>query len=332
MSKRNRDGSITPVHLPSQSYDNSGNRHYRQFGFYPGDVKTVIYADDKENISGDVEYVVNILGQLYYGVRDIRSSGGIYNSHVRVRKGVDHTKYGARIPSIPKENSAFPEDQDGEAVWCLFIEGNGDFPIIVGSRFHLRREDNPDFKKATKANGMFERYEYNGMEFLIDKDGNFTVGQVGLKDSNSQFPIVLNPEALAPVASKVTFGKNGDLTLSINGAQLSMTFTKATNKCELTAGAGAKIVLDGTGDSITCQTATGSKIKLGAAKVGLGGPGGEVVDLLAQVTDQLIDVATKLSTTMGNLGFPISTAADFTAIINKMVPIKTKIASIKGGI
>jgi len=332
MPKRNRDGSITPTHLPSHPHDNSGARHYKQFGFYPGDIKAAVYADEDGNISGDVEYVVNILGQLYYGVRDIRGSGGIYNSHIRVRKGVDHTKYSAKIPSSPKEDSAYYEDQDGEAVWCLFIEGNGDFPIIVGSRSHLRRKDNPNFKKATKANGIFERYEFNGMEFLIDKDGNFTVGQVGLKSSASQIPIVLNPEALVPVPSKVTFGKNGDITLSINDAQLSMTFTKATNKCELTAGVGAKIVLDGTGDSITCQTATGSKIKLGAAKVGLGGPGGEVVDLLAQVTDQLIDTLTKLSVTMGNLGFPISTAADFTAMINKMVPIKLKIASIKGGI
>jgi hypothetical protein len=341
MPRFSGDGSV----VPSQLRSNNDASYNSRFGLYPGIVKQVIYADSKENTSGDVEYTVNILGQNYYGVSDIRHSGGIHNSHVRVRKGVESVRLGGKLPSLSDlkpTTEPLPEDLDGDAVWCLFIRGNSDLPVIIGSRRNPREAESPDHVKPTKSEGIFERYEMNGVEFLIDKDGNFTVSQIGQKDAKlagamrgnvpKTPPYIKNPEAILPVPSVVTFGYNGDFGVSINEDQLRMTFTKSDNSWEVVAGAGTTISLDGTTDAITASTVTGSTMKLANGKVGLGGPGGELVDLLAQVTDQLIDTMTKLSTTMGNLGFPISTAADFTAMINKMVPIKTKIAAIKGGI
>lgn len=343
MPRFNPDGSITP----NQLRGNSDAGYYNRFGLYPGIVKKVVYTDDDENTSGDIEYVVNILGQDYPGVSDIRHAGGIHNSHIRVRKGVDSTRMGAASAMSmsalnPSGSCSLPEDLDGDAVWCLFIRGNSEFPVIIGSRRSPREAENPDYVEPTESEGVFERYEMNGVEFLIDKDGNFTVSQVGQKNAKLAGamygsvpkvpPFIENPEAIFPVPSVVTFGYNGDFEVSINEDQLRMTFTKSSNSWEVVAGFGATISVDGTTDAITASTATGSTLKLANGQVGLGSSGGEVVDLLAQVTDQLIDTMTKLSTTMGNLGFPISTAADFTAMINKMVPIKSKIAAIKGGI
>jgi hypothetical protein len=226
----------------------------------------------------------------------------------------------------------------------MFIEGNGDFPVIVGSRAHLRRRENPDFKKPIKSLGVHERYEFNGIEFLIDKDGSLEVSQVGVKDAKKAgelslgspapktAPAIKNPEAILPSPTKITLSKNGDFSVSVSDEQLAMQFTKATKKFELTAGVGAKITVDGASDVITAETKLGSKLKLGNGKVGLGSASGEVVELLAEATDRLIDVATKLSVTQGNLGYPISTAADFLALVQEMIPIKTKLAQIGGGI
>jgi hypothetical protein len=332
----NSDGSITPNQLVRR-YDSG---LYGRFGLYPGIVMRVNYSGD------DVEYVVNILGQDYYGVSDLRHSGGIHNSHIRIRKGVDSTKIGAvsALSSVLEPGgAALPEDLDGDAVWCLFIRGNSEFPVIIGSRRSPREAENPDFIKPTESEGIFERYEMNGVEFLIDKDGNFTVSQVGKKDAKfagsmsgrdvpKVAPFITNPEAILPTPSSFTLGANGDFEVNINDDQLRMTFTKADNSWEVVAGLGTTVSVDGTEDTITASTVTGSVLKLGNGQVGLGSSGGEVVDLLDQVTDQFIDALTKLSITMGNLGFPISTAADFTAMINTMAPIKAKIAAIKGGI
>ena len=338
---RLRDGSIIPANLPISDPDYNGNDHYNQYGLYPGDIKAVVYADDKGNVSGDVEYVVTILGQDYFGVPDIRLSGSIYSCHTRIRKGVDHSRTSSSGSFGP--TSPYVEKRDGEAVWCLFVRGDSDFPVIIGSRPHLRRKENPDFLAPTSSLGQHERYEFNGVEFLIDKDGNLTIKQVGNKDSKAagnaamsgtvpkQSPYVKNPEALTPSMSTIRLGSNGDFAIIVNEDKLHVQFTKATNKIDVLAGT-STLAIDGTTDSITAIAKSGASLKLANGKVGLGSSSGEVVDLMAQTVDQIIQILTKLSTTMGNLGYPLSTASEFSTMINDMVPIKQKIASIKGGI
>lgn len=344
MPRINADGSILPSHLPAASPDYRGRGHYNLFGIYRGDIRSVVYADDPNNRTGDVEYIVTIMGQNYEGVTDIRHAGAIHNSHVRVRRGVEHIRDQGLSKTNPNSDGIFSHKRDGEAVWCMFVEGDGDFPVIVGSRSHLRRRENPDFKKPTKILGVHERYEFNGVEFLIDKDGNLELSQIGVKDARKAgdlsmespapktAPVIKNPEAITPSPTKITLSKNGDFSVRVSDEQLEMQFTKATKKIELKAGLGSKITIDGSADIITAETNLGSKLKLGNGKVGLGGPSGEVVELLAEATDRLIDVVTKLSVTQGNLGYPISTAADFLTLIQDIVPIKTKLAQIGGGI
>jgi hypothetical protein len=338
---KTRDGSVIPANLPTSDHDYTGASHYHRFGLYPGDVKAVVYADDKSNVSGDVEYVVTIMGQDYFGVPDLRSAGSIHACHTRIRKGVEHSRTNSSGSFGP--TSPYAEKKDGEAVWCLFVRGDGDFPVIIGSRSHLRRKENPDFLPPTAALGQYERYEFNGVEFLIDKDGNFTVKQIGNKDAKAagqaamggtvqkQSPAIKNPEALTPSVSTFRLSSNGDFGVVVNENKLQLQFTKASNKLDILAGT-STLALNGEDDSITAVAKSGATLKLANGKVGLGASGGEMVDLLAQTVEQLIQLLKTLSTTSGNLGYPLSTAQQFATMINDMIPIKQGISSIKGGI
>lgn len=399
MDKFTSNGGVIPDGSnPIYSMDRTGAQE-KKFGIYRGIIKDVIHPEDKRNVSGHLEYAVTVLGQEYTGVQDFALGGGIFNSGRRVR----------RPSSAPTPLSVAPggyeEGRDGEAVWVLFIGGDVDFPIIIGSDNHPRATENKQRPIPTKADGTLLDFEFNGIQFKVDKESNFTIEHLGRKNSLaatgaalSGLPlnvpgIVENPEAiLLPLGpTKINFSGNGDIEFLINetpeftlkfvkadskwvlkaGLGLSFTFDGLSDSYEMTTATGTTVSIDGLTDTITAEAAfgdiveisaangiqastptgtslsmkagaveidgTAGKLKLSGAQVGLGGPSGELVDLLdqslAQVDAMLIQL--QLETHTGNFGYPTSpplNAAAYAAIQALVATIKTLVISIKGGI
>ena len=219
------DGGVIGSGVPVGQY--TGPRdHYTKYGLYQGQIIRRICAEEPESVFKEgQEYVVRINGQDFYGVRDLRRGGGVFNYHERIFTPSDKT-YGAK-----SNHAEYVNNLSGEIVWVLFANGNADKPLIIGSTQHPR---NPIVHKACKADGIFEIYEFNGIEFKIDKDSNYTITQLGRKDIQSEpgKPIILNPEA---TGSFTKFHGNGDFEINVDGEELRAKFIKAEHKFELYA-------------------------------------------------------------------------------------------------
>lgn len=223
-------------------------RHYNRFGVYRGIVIDVVYPSEGRNTDNQrLEYVVQINGQLFRGVVDIRQHGGIYNYSETIR-----------TPSTKADKiEGYDQLGDGDQVYVCFVNGNSDIPIIIGSFQHSRHGE---YRKASKADGNYSKSEYNGIEFYIDKNGTLTIKQVGLK--NSDTGAIQNSAAIgAEIKIDGTTGaasikdSAGNL-FELNGTDVNITVTGAAN---ITTGgpttitSGGPVKIDATGD-VTLKT------------------------------------------------------------------------------
>jgi hypothetical protein len=200
-----RDGAVIPAGTPARPQKKKGG-HYQKFAFKKGIIVDVVFPDDKRNSSGDrVEYVVNIEGQDYPNAVAINRAGAINNYGNKILKKFEKSNDG-------KRNSAtFDENTDAEIVYCLFLNGNGDIPIIIGSAEHPRVA-----KRLSKDDELIDVFEFNGVEFKTDKDSNYTITQVGRKDLDGK---IINSGA---VGTKIKIFGNGDIQLFAKDNQIDM--------------------------------------------------------------------------------------------------------------
>jgi len=193
-----RDGAAIPSHVRTRPR-NGIDGHYQAFRLTKGHIVRAIYPEERENATGrQVEYVVSINGREVSGVPDMRTRGAIYNYSERVRKGFDKSFEGN------KSTSTLPENLDAEIVYLLFLNGDEDYPIIVGSADNPRH---PEYKQASRADGEFDVDEFLGVEVKIDKDSNYTITQLGRKDVNGN---VVNTGAVGAI-----FKMHGDGKIEI---------------------------------------------------------------------------------------------------------------------
>lgn len=195
-----RDGAAIPSHVRTRRR-NGIDGHYQAFRLAKGHIVRTLYPEERNNSGGKgIEYVVNINGREVSGVSDIRDRGAIYNYSERVRKGFDKSfeAKGSR------STATLPENLDAEVVYLLFLNGDEDYPVIIGSAGHPRH---PEYKKVSKADGEFDVNEFLGVEIKIDKDSNYTITQVGRKDVNGE---LINPDAVG--ATLIIYG-DGDVEI-----------------------------------------------------------------------------------------------------------------------
>jgi len=225
MGSVNGDGSVVSSKMPvGGQYD----PHRKMFGIYRGQVIKTVYPDDPQsNTKNRMEYVVRVKGQNYPNAIDMRDAGGIYNYKERVRK---HTE---KSFSGPLDDTQYPENLDGEMVYVMMIEGNGDIPLIVGGDTHPKHAK---YKNPKRSDGLFDREEYNGVEWFVDKSGNFTLTIVGLKDVNGN---ITNQAAVGTLLKLASDGSallkalGNSLTLDSSGANLT---DKNGNSVVMTSG------------------------------------------------------------------------------------------------
>lgn len=363
-----RSGAVIPSHVGGGMGQNPGG----SMGVRLGYIKKVVFPEDRENLTGALEYVVNIGGQDFYGCLDVVSMGGIFNNHIKVRKG--------QTPEMnPKAMLPFTTDdqKNGDAVWCLFIKDNYEHPLIVGSASHPRSEENADYLKPSKSLGQMERYEFNGLEFLINKDGDFTLTQKGLKhpvtgkavppqtgyfkfDKTGNFEVkttlgtiiqVLDSDnkisLRTPAGDKVELSPTDGMQVEVTtGAKASFKDGKidleSPSDVSVKSSAGkvsvegaTDISIKGTAGNVALEGST-AKLKLGTGKVGLGGPAGELIAEMEKLAQAVIDDATAAAAhihpTAVGPSGPPTTAASFTAVVAAATAIKGILTALKGGI
>jgi len=290
------DGGVIPAGINVREYGEE-REHDSNFGLYKGIIKKIIYPDNEEESESKdrVEYVVRVRGQDFPNAIDLRKSGGQFNFSERI---LSPTKENVEDGSL--NDGTYEEKTDGETVWVMFIEGRSDFPIIIGSAQHpLNRK----YRKAKSEDGIYSVEEFNGIEFKIDKDSNYTISHVGRKDPQGE---IQNKEA---VDSSVKYYGNGDYEVVVNnGANpedlVSMKFIKADKKIVTTANKNT-YVLDSTG--VTIQDKSDNKIAMDANSI-----------LLQSVKDMVLTVAKAMNITADSL----------TANIVKDTIVNTKGATI----
>lgn len=214
LPKHLQDGSVLPSGIPVEPRE--PNAHYKKYGLYKGVVLDVYYPDDDKNSNGErLEYEIRVDGHRYTNVIDVSALGGIYNYSQIVRKIVEKTE---------GKESSYDNKLDGEIVVVGFLDGNSNVPIIMGGIEHNRHPEYTD-AKLTRALGRRARFEYNGMEVEVDKDGTLTISQVGLKDFKEGE--IQNPDA---VGAKFSInGLTGDILIQDSD-------TSGNNKIEIVGG------------------------------------------------------------------------------------------------
>ena len=337
------------------------DEHKGQYGVRRGYVQRAVASDDFENITGRLEYNVLIEGQIYKGVLDATGQSGIRNYSERVRSGITQT-----IASSLGEDS-FPEETDGEAVWCLFIKGDADRPIIIGSDLHPRIDDNANYTAPGSTDGEQEVWEFNGLQFKIDSDGTMTFEIVPVSD-----PMTKAPKNLLSAGTILTLDKDGNFTF-LNKTGTSIEASNADDSVTVKSAFGDMLSvskIDGIqtstpaagGTSISCKAGkvditaalditvtsssgslalegSGGKAKLGTGKVGLGGAV-ELLDLFDQTLAQISTMAEKAtsmatddSTHIHGTGVgpssPPTTASAYVALAADFTAAKAAIEAIK---
>jgi hypothetical protein len=201
------DGSVLSSAVPVATKKNSSHRNL--FGIYRGVIIRAVYPDDPNNTTKErMEYVVKVRGQTYPNAINVREAGGIYNYRERIRKGIEKSSSGV------VSKGTFDELLDGEHVYVAFLEGHGNSPLIIGASEH---KQHPKYKKPTSADGLFDVYEFNGVEVKIDKDGNYTITNLGQKDKDGK---IINPDA---VGTFFKIGSAGDIELNNGASKITIT-------------------------------------------------------------------------------------------------------------
>lgn len=199
------NGAPIPSSVPTSK--SKEREHKNLFGIFRGIIIRAVYPDDPANtIKTRMEYVVKVRGQEYPNAINIRESGGIYNYRERVRKGTEKSE------SNQLNAGTFDELLDGEHVYVAFLEGYAASPLILGAAEHPLHSK---YKKPSSADGVFEVTEFNGVEISIDKESNYLIKHLGMKDKDGN---ITNPNA---VDTFFKINSNGDIELN-NGAKILM--------------------------------------------------------------------------------------------------------------
>lgn len=166
------DKSIPSANTPTASSRSS----YYDYGIYRCMVIRVNYIDNPKNISKgsnnpEVDYDVIVLGgkregHIFTNVKDAGTLGGQYNYSEKIYRATSEKSF------VSSDGGKEAAEQDGDIVYVAFIDGVTNAPIIIGAGTqHL------DFNKtgATEADSQRMLFQYNGVNVLIDKDGQLFV-------------------------------------------------------------------------------------------------------------------------------------------------------------
>jgi hypothetical protein len=218
----------------------------------------VKYVDDKTNPfaksqSPEVCYSGVVLGGVAEGrvlnnIRDAAATGG------------SEGNYGERVYTITKapisgKNKLPINKQDASIVYVGFLDGDINYPIIIGK---AKGALDKAYTGAKKLDGPRLRWQYNGIFFEINKNGELT-----LKNKGGSFLNAENKFQPTEDGNKATFQlKNNSFTATFEGG-VSLSFDGATKQVSLKANT-TELLIDGNTGKISLK---GENIDIGKTVV-----------------------------------------------------------------
>ena len=347
MSKLRSDGSVQSTNTPL----NENTFQDMDFKIYKVLLTRIFYTDDRDNVSrGGQNPEVMYDGLILGGKREGQTLSNIRDA-INLTGGKDN--YGERI----YRTNTFPvtgtgkvdiNKQDGDLVYVALMQGNPAYPLIVGRATGVLDGDKTG---ATRSDGPRFRWEYNGIFFEVDKNGEMTLTRKG-----GQFQEKEGFFATAEDGDKVTFSlTNSKLTTTFAVTQIIKVEDGTTERVEWTFGSGlrvlysgledkveilttgtAKALIDGKSGTIELKDNGTGKLKITGDKVALGASSAE---LLQQISDALGKIITwandvgALHTHIGNLGYPTAVpdnTTDYIQLGTDLTTIKDLVDGIKG--
>ena len=172
MSRVLPDGTVIPSWLGCGSTEThpayAPRPGLHQYALRVGTILKVYYPDDLDNIRKNrIEYDVQVTEQS-----DNKGSNVSVYQHcvcADLFGGIgDSVEYTLRPSSDPTNPD--PTHQTGSQVLILCLHGDKNGGVIIGGLRNLRRPD-----KSLRERGHFLEFEFNGVNFEINKDGELTL-------------------------------------------------------------------------------------------------------------------------------------------------------------
>lgn len=232
MAKEMDDGAIIESSIPTTQKPDEYIR-FNEDKIYKAQIDEVIYTDDERNKNGTaVEYNLTLLSfkannayRKIFNAISLNSLGG-FNDYSEII-------YKPKTREIVRGNEqgkAYAENTDGDFVAVKFLEGNEQACVILGAWYHPRtNESSKKTKRATKSDGHRLKFEYNGMDIEINKDGELKIESLGgPRDTNGNLTNAGNGGIL------IKLSKDGKITLDTQD-QAKITVDKNSNEVEIEA-------------------------------------------------------------------------------------------------
>ena len=220
MSKRLNDGTILPSNLSLTGLTTGRQLFSEDFSLKVGVVTEIIYPDDKASLSKKViEY--NVV------TSDVNKNGNVNLG--TYRNCIFNNRFGM---SNNNETYTLQADQSDDAkatfasivmLLCISGQSSGGQAVIIGGLSH------PNGPAYTSANGQFYDFNFNGINYNINKDGEWTL------TFNSPIDKDGNQANKDAAGTKVKIDKDGRLSISDNAGQ-SFTLDRAAQNATWTNG------------------------------------------------------------------------------------------------
>lgn len=346
MGRYRNDDSVQSANTPTPKTLEK-NKYYQDFNLYKCMITDVFYSNDPRNITRssqnpEVIYECVVLGghregTKFTNVRLLDRFGGDTNYSERVLRKTTKSFTGSLTGLDLREH-------DGDIVYVQCVNGNPFTPVIIGLGTNLQDRDKTG---ATLTDGPLNRWEYNGLLFEVNKDGELTIKRKG----GLYNPVTGNftPVDSGDEAALLFTQNKASLTGGPGGANL--TIDGNTDTINITTATGIDVSLDGAGtvsittpngtaevstSGVTLLDALGGSLNIAGGKVALGGTGAELLDLfertLTRVSTVLDNIlALTVPTAVGPSGTPINSAL-FTLDKTDIEALKVELALIKGSL
>jgi len=264
---RHPDGSTISSYFGTEKMPSGSDVYDGGLRFTYGQIDKIHFVDEDSNISKKfVEYDVSIRdakgGQST--LRNIRSMSSLFGANDFEETILESNEFASKGKL---DSSNFFKNKNGTIVVIAHMHGSNDKPFIVGTWQH------PAFSKgATKADGIRKKGEYRGIQWEINKDGEFILTYLGNRTPDGK----LAREDTGPTEVKIdkdgvfTLADNEDQKFEMNRKTKTFTFTNGVtvtydgekDKVTIETTGGAKVEVDGDGDKITAETTGGAKVEI----------------------------------------------------------------------
>lgn len=278
----------------------------RDYGIYQGQVINVRYVDDLENAtnglsSAEVLYTIMIVGgsrdgQVFETVRNICKEAGSNINFSETTLQASESPY-----QTSNQQNKDPLNQVGDIVYIAFVEGNYFYPVIIGFGVN-----GLNTQQSTAAQAPRKQSQFNGVQQLIDNNGNWEITKYGgTLDASTPAKPVFKPNADS---------SSHDGQISINGQTVNINVNSGQ----------VNITVEASNDSVKIKTQGGAELNLVGGKVALGAGGNEVLDLL----NQCLTAIQALTVISSAPGAPSSTPIN----TSTFAQIQSNLNSIKGSL